>query len=659
MSEMTANQLADWQEHLVARKRLEEKHELLASPSPNLAVAPEITKSQETTVLVEKIRQHLCGLGISTEKVEQFLELNHSYETLSKLMSPRYESGKLVAQNRLPTLDELEKYRALSKNTKGLCQIKFPTLCDWTVEEVIEALTPYLGKHAKKFKTKRCPIEDCKQNGVIGVFNALRTDIGMSPFAWHAYLHIKTNTRRRSAEAGTVQEPEKRPSETEVRRVVTSWLNATIYEYEVDRRIRTYGGETKLAPDTYLPIKEGLEYESLGALRELKDAIRRATGQEKTELSIILKKIDDGVKGWLEQLSGRSTYQIASEAPVRMKKWATQFNKQIRLNSIPLLSINDFILHKIQKIGKANVYEKLINTKIPLVRFGMEIKQDLVEYLVAKFRYCCSGRSGLRIQTDRFESVADLVKFFAMSPDFQGNASAIQDGNDEDNPGKPIPDDTFPDPSEETADQEYKDRKIKFVHDILKKLSLSQNQRTVMEHRFGLFGKKQVNGSELAENFRRFSGALKTGDTILCECGLNFAVQDSSPIVCSSCGKKHGKVSRQRVAQYEDAGDKKFLDAAYEEIIDDPKFYKLQKNIRLNARLTPEEDKIFCLLYGIKHKLMYELDKIAEQYDVLIGNVNSCLPNQDKREHLRRKFKEIKVKIVRGVFGLDYLNPSK
>ena len=79
---------------------------------------------------------------------------------------------------------------------------------EWTTEEVMRALMPYVIKLANKYATKRFPIEDAVQQGLIGVMNAIKWDKGMSPFANYAYKPIQSAIRRASMEAGVIKVPE-------------------------------------------------------------------------------------------------------------------------------------------------------------------------------------------------------------------------------------------------------------------------------------------------------------------------------------------------------------------------------------------------------------------------------------------------------------------
>lgn len=135
----------------------------------------------------------------------------------------------------LPTEDELSNWLAMPKTFSTLQKIKYPLLCKWSLEEIVEAMAPYIGDLVAKYHTERTDREDCKRLGVHGVLQALRRDAGKACFASHAYLSIRTSIRRESARSDVVRDSEKRPSKTEVKKAITHWLSGTFLQSELDR----------------------------------------------------------------------------------------------------------------------------------------------------------------------------------------------------------------------------------------------------------------------------------------------------------------------------------------------------------------------------------------------------------------------------------------
>jgi hypothetical protein len=204
-----------------------EYEELVSKQKEEKVVDPKVHANLNKIISV-----YLTSIGVTKEKIDQFLEVERSISTLKKITTwndaeNRYEG--------LPTLEELEQYSKLPKNLSSLGKIKHPLLYNWNLDELIEALSPYIGDNAKKYSSNRYTLNECKQEGAFGVMMAVRTDAGYAPFANHAYNRIRTSIRRPAAESGVVSVPEKRPSETEVKRTITAFLSGRAQQYELDR----------------------------------------------------------------------------------------------------------------------------------------------------------------------------------------------------------------------------------------------------------------------------------------------------------------------------------------------------------------------------------------------------------------------------------------
>jgi len=161
------------------------------------------------------------------EIIEHFKSLNVSKQEIlewSTIGGEKAPQTILKLKQNLPTKEEHSKWCLEPKTFTGLQRIKLPLLCGWTVEEVIQAMTPYTKSLTSKFRTERHGQEDCNQDGAIGIIHALKTDAGISPFPTHAYTRIKTAIRRSSATSGVVSKPERMPSKTEARSTITEWF---------------------------------------------------------------------------------------------------------------------------------------------------------------------------------------------------------------------------------------------------------------------------------------------------------------------------------------------------------------------------------------------------------------------------------------------------
>jgi RNA polymerase sigma factor (sigma-70 family) len=158
------------------------------------------------------------------EIIKHFTNLGVPEKTIIEWLKDKKESTIQKICKNLPTKKEFEEWCKAPKTLNTLRKIRFPQLCGWTVDEITDAIMPYVNMLSKKYRSMRNGQEDCQQDGCIGVIHALRTDAGIIPFASHAYNRIRTAIRRSSATSGVISKPEKMPSKTEVRRAITNWL---------------------------------------------------------------------------------------------------------------------------------------------------------------------------------------------------------------------------------------------------------------------------------------------------------------------------------------------------------------------------------------------------------------------------------------------------
>jgi len=435
-------------------------------------------EKEERENLIKACRQNLATIGIPQEQIDAFLSLNHTIKTLRKM--------------KMPTKQEWEEYSKLPKDLDSLRKIKFPLLCGWSTEELIEALQPFILEHTKRYYTNRCDIADCKQNGAYGIAKALRTDAGLAPFAFHAYSRIRTSVRRPSAEAGIISAPEKRPSAHEVRIKITAYLASN-------------------------------------------------------------------------------------------------------------LTAADLIEEKVQRTGEKNATEKMIRNSYKFNNVQSDTMDGLLEHLGDKFGIQVGkGEKSRGVQIIKggvYEIVADLVGIIAIPPDFHGNPTSLDYGIEDESQYASVSDSRRIDGSEKPISDPAKIvEEDDFNRAISAKLAeakeavkpkLSPKQLVVFN---ALHGDNPINGTELAKNFGQYSndGTLK--------------------------------VSRQRIAQYQAAIQKKILDALWESICNDSHYQKIIGKARPEANLTDYEDSVLVLALGLEGSQIYELDEIAENYECLTHN---------------------------------------
>jgi hypothetical protein len=553
-----------------------EYENIIAKQKEEKATDPKLRVSLNKIISI-----YLISIGVNKDKIDQFLAVERSISTLKKIttwneVENRYEG--------LPTLEELELYSKLPKNLSSLGKIKHPLLYNWSQEELIEALSPYIGDNAKKYSSNRCTLSECKQEGAFGVMMAVRTDAGIAPFANHAYSRIRTSIRRPAAESGVVSVPEKRPSETEVKRATTAFLAGRARQYELDRLAMSSGF---------------IDYEAA----EKKDEIK--------------KKSDKIFKGIV-----------------------TPEN---------LLAAEDITEQRVQRTGVKNATELLVCGGIKLSRFSEDVRRNLIRYLNRKFFGAANrGIDPSRLDPDKVQCLSDIVKLYATIPNFRGGhvgAAVDEDGTDlneavtyEDKSrsiGRVAGPSTkgthiscpFRNPEEIVGELDY-DKVVGVLVDMIyNKINLSDKQRVVGDNLFGMNGVEPMRGSEIAANF----GSLS-----------------------------HGKdtISRQRVAQYQDAIVRKFTDQLFEEFESDPNFYKLLNSARKLGDLTMEEDAVLVYLYGLKHQnslsrevgfheKIHDVSGIVLRYEII---TKSKVPYDSEREkYILGRIHDVKLKVLRAL----------
>jgi len=97
----------------------------------------------------------------------------------------------------------------MKKTLSTLNTIKKPLYHGWTVDDVVEAMTPYLKVLSRKYATSHCPMEECMTNGLEGIRKALKKDKAIAPFAKYAYRWIQTKIRRPAMTSGVIRHGER------------------------------------------------------------------------------------------------------------------------------------------------------------------------------------------------------------------------------------------------------------------------------------------------------------------------------------------------------------------------------------------------------------------------------------------------------------------
>ena len=408
--------------------------------------------SKKESALREKITKHFLSIGVDPSHLSQWWSLGqHEYPrtvaTLQKIWKNRPSKTTFQEWCKAPK----GKFTSLQGTSSGGLGVRYPLLCGWTQLEVIEALKPFIFDLTKKYSSTRCEASDCYQNGAIGVVHALRTDAGMSAFASHAHPRIRTMIRRKSASSGIIAQPERRPSRTEVRRMITAWMKADMLPLEQDIR-----------------IQGGKKYEDL----------------KKPEQKRIRK--------------------LAEEALISLSKKGAPINKTNLTNESMLAE------YSVMKIGKRDVTELHIKENIRLDVLPLDKMLDLFDFLEVRFH--CTDKQLLDFDIDKFQTVADVINRIADSPDFHGNPVPLSvEVDDGYSLHEAIPDNDAPIPYQQAIRNEDMERAKVLVEQIRQSITLTPAQELTMVYLYGLDGKNPMQGSELAERFGELSGEEPIG----------------------------------------------------------------------------------------------------------------------------------------------------
>ncbi len=616
------------------------------------SVVEEKVTTDAEIALKQKAIAILTEIGRNPEAIQTWASMKRSPKVWNKIVSRLQNAPKLQEdpnlenekRNALPTRAHFEEWEKLPHEISSLNKILYPTLCGWTAEEVCQILTPYVGKVVQKFQTSRIPYEDCCQQGIMGILQALRTDAGIAPFAKHVFLHIKTKVRRASVGSGAIRKPEKMPSRTEVRREISIWVGGWWMEYEMQK----IAGELKI-PQAKLPINE--------------------------------------FRQWLA--TAKEHPVLLARAENRLKLLNAPINQECLTNP------DDYVIAPVQVIGVSDAKEVLLREDFVLARLCSsdapdpelvpdpeqvpENKlHDLFAYLNRKFQYplkrvllarqkynkskgCFSKLKKVdEVETEtvlgddmsKYKTVADLVGAIATPPEFHDSLVPLDAPMDEEGytHEQTTADEKVVEPSSELERQENLDKYRAILQEVRSRLQLSLEQETVLVYTYGLDGEKPVNGSELARNLGHYL-------TLMAQKKGRVA-QDPS---------KH--VSRQRITQYIDTVKRRIRDVMWVYFFIDGR--KSVRNIMRDVELTSVELKILRAVFQTDRPVaelereveitMKErdlsrsdaqgvlvdesLECVAEQYRDVTG-LDLDLNLQGRKTLVRDQFDTIKLKLV-------------
>lgn len=400
-------------------------------------------KDRSVTGKQSQIFEHFQSLGIPNKTVRAWWSLGKSEPRNAKTLD------KIISN--LPKQEEMDHWRALTatgKTLETLQKIKYPLLVGWTFQEILHALKPYIFKHVKKFKTYRCDVEECFQNASIGLIKALRTDAGISPFASHAFKHLKTNVRRPSATAGVIKRPERKPSRTDVRRAITQWALGEAYHMERDKLLAQKKDKAEI--DRTLAVF-GFNKNKLVSQDELVKYKVQRIGKPKLD--------EDGKK---------------IEKP-EFEMHLSEGMLLSRFDITKLLDLFDFLDY----------------------RFSTE-RGDPTHVHTSYFA---------NVDSSQLRTVGDVVGLVAESPDFHGNPKPMTGETDDGaSLGETIINSSSPNPVVVAAQNERVGNAKRLIQKIQNALDLSEAQHIVLRHWFGLDGYDPLNGAEIASRFGELAG---------------------------------------------------------------------------------------------------------------------------------------------------------
>ena len=497
----------------------------------------------EKDTLVAECTQHLRSIGVPENNIETWLQYKQSTKT---------QTWRKI-KNNLPTKEQIEHWASQPKTLEVLNRIKSPLLAGWTVQEIIEAMGPFILSNVKRYRSQRSELDDNMQDGAIGVIKALKTDAGISPFGNHAYLHTRTNIRRPAVGSGIIVKTERKPGRTEVLSAITIWLCGLGVEEEMEKQLE----------------KDGFEYEFFG--QSIKP----------TETSTFSELVTAAEKEGFTFLATR-LWKINSKTE---KKYRSQARKDNTTNVVALLSGKELKLFPLQRTGVKGAKAFLVSYSYQLSQLSLVVLNDLRDWLNARYNHTQDIPTFWKesapdiLREDRYETVADLVGAISCSPDFTGNPTPLDISvkGDDFSLASTIPDKQAQNPLDILSENEITQRINSLVRMARGKLNLTLEQKTVLVFLYGLDGEEKVAGSVLAVNFGKFI--------------LRMAEKDGVKLPYKATEER--TISRQRVMQYDMTIQAKLAEAIFQILVTTGEAEVIKARIEVlseRADLTPEEE---------------------------------------------------------------------
>jgi len=498
--------------------------------------------ASEKDTLVAECTQHLRSIGVPENNIETWLQ----YKQSTKVQTWR------KIKNNLPTKEEMEHWASQPHDLEALNRIKSPLLAGWTVQEIIEAMGPFILSNVKRYRSHRSELDDNMQDGAIGVIKALKTDAGISPFGNHAYLHTRTNIRRPAVGSGLIAKTERKPGRTEVLSSITTWLCGLGIEEEMEKLLE----------------KDHYQYEYFGQT------------VKPTENSTLSQLVKEAEKEGFVFLATR-LWRINSKDE---KKYRSLAKKSNITNGTPFLLKEQLQLFPLQRTGVRGAKAFLVSYSYQLSQLSLVILNDLRDWLNTRYNHTQDLPTFWKesapdiLSEDRYETVADLVGAISCSPDFTGNPIPLDISvkGDDFSLASTIPDQQVKNPLDALSEKESTQRINTLVRMARSKLNLTIEQKTVLVFLYGLDGEERVAGSVLANNFGKFI--------------LRMAEKDG--VKLPHVATEARVVSRQRIMQYDMTIQAKLAEAIFQILVATGEAEVVKARIEVlseRADLTAEE----------------------------------------------------------------------
>ena len=93
------------------------------------------------------------------------------------------------------------------RTEQALGKLNLPLAQGWTVQEVIEAMKPFINKLAAKYASRSYQYDDAQQCGMIGALKGLKAENGSGQTLRHLIRYISSEIRIRGKQTGIVHTP--------------------------------------------------------------------------------------------------------------------------------------------------------------------------------------------------------------------------------------------------------------------------------------------------------------------------------------------------------------------------------------------------------------------------------------------------------------------